>query len=118
MPASNGSIIIYAMIDLIKKTLLASVGAAVVTKEKLDKTIEEFVREGKLSAGDAKIMAEKIVEQGRREFDEACTKLGSKLRDITAQADESTVGRLAALEKRLRVMEEKLAPPETRAGEP
>jgi len=106
------------MIDLIKKTLLASVGAAVVTKEKLEKTIEEYVREGKLSAGDAKIMAEKIVEQGRREFDEACTKLGSKLRDATAHADEATIEKLAALEKRVRVLESKLTPPETRAGEP
>jgi polyhydroxyalkanoate synthesis regulator phasin len=106
------------MIDLIKKTLLASVGAAVVTKEKLEKTIDEYVREGKLSAGDAKIMAEKIVEQGRREFDEACAKLGSKLRDVTARADEATIAKLAALEKRVRVLEEKLTPPETRAGEP
>ena len=106
------------MIDLIKKTLLASVGAAVVTKEKLEKTMEEFVREGKLSAGDARIMAEKIAEQGRREFDEACARLGSKLRDATAQADESTKARLAALEQRVRVLEEKLTPPPTRAGEP
>ena len=54
------------MIDLIKKTLLAGVGAAVVTKDRLEKTMDEFVREGKVSAGDARIMAEKIAEQGRR----------------------------------------------------
>jgi polyhydroxyalkanoate synthesis regulator phasin len=106
------------MIDLIKKTLLAGVGAAVVTKDKLEKNLDEFVKEGKLSAGDARIMAEKILEQGRREFDEACTKLGTKLRDVTAQADESTAAKLADLEVRIRVLEEKLAPPPTRAGEP
>ena len=106
------------MIDLIKKTLLASVGAAVVTREKLEKTMEEFVREGKLTAGDARIMAEKIAEQGRREFDEACGRLGSKLRDMTAHADEPTKARLAALEQRIRVLEEKLTPPATRVGEP
>jgi polyhydroxyalkanoate synthesis regulator phasin len=106
------------MIDLIKKTLLAGVGAAVVTKDTLEKTMDQFVREGKLSAGDARIMAEKIAEQGRREFDEVCAKLGSKLRDVTARTDESTAARLAALEQRVRALEEKLAPPATRAGEP
>ena len=109
---------LQSMIDLIKKTLLAGVGAAVVTKDRLEKTMDDFVREGKLSAGDAKIMAEKIAEQGRREFDEVCTKLGSRLRDITAHADESTMARLTALEQRVRALEEKLAPPATRAGEP
>ena len=106
------------MIDLIKKTLLASVGAAVVTKEKLEKSLDEFVREGKVSTNDARIMAEKILEQGRREFDEACAHLGSKLREMTPRADEPTMATLAALEKRVRVLEEKLTPPATRAGEP
>ena len=32
--------------------------------------------------------------------------------------DEATTAKLAALEKRVRVLEERLTPPETRAGEP
>ena len=63
-------------------------------------------------------MAEKIAEQGRREFDEVSAKLGAKLRDAVAAAEGSTQDRLAALEQRVRALEEKLAPPPTRAGEP
>jgi polyhydroxyalkanoate synthesis regulator phasin len=57
------------MIDLIKKSLMAGIGAAVVTKEIVEEALEDFVRQGKVSAADAAIMAEKIAEQGRREFD-------------------------------------------------
>jgi polyhydroxyalkanoate synthesis regulator phasin len=106
------------MIDLIKKTMLAGVGAAVVTKDKVEQVLGDFVKEGKVNAGDAKIMADKIAEQGRKEFDELCAKLGSRLRESTGQSDEASQARLAALELRIRILEEKLAPPASRIGEP
>ncbi len=104
------------MIDLIKKSLLAGVGVALVTKEKVEEALGDFVRDGKLSTADARVMAEKIAEQGRREFDELTASLGAKLKDVTARSDAAA--RLAALEQRVRVLEEKLTPPPSRAGEP
>ena len=106
------------MIDLIKKSLLAGAGAAAITKEKVEQALDEFVRQGKVTAGDARVMADKIAEQGRKEVVEVCDTLGAKLRDFTARADEKTHARLAALEQRVRALEEKLTPPSTRAGEP
>jgi polyhydroxyalkanoate synthesis regulator phasin len=106
------------MIDLIKKSVMAGIGAAVVTKEKVEEALGEFVRQGKLSAADAAIMAEKIADQGRREFDELGARLSAKVKEFNAKADETTQARLAALEQRVRVLEEKLAPPASRAGEP
>jgi polyhydroxyalkanoate synthesis regulator phasin len=106
------------MIDLIKKSLLAGVGVAMVTKEKVEESLNEFVRDGKLSAQDARVMAEKIAEQGKREFDELSAKLGAKLKDFTARGEEETRAKLVALEQRLRVLEERLSSPPTRSGEP
>ena len=106
------------MIDLIKKSLLAGVGAAVVTKEKVEEALGDFVREGKVTTSDARTMAEKIAEQGKREFDELVTKLAGKLRDATMRSDETALSRISALEQRVKVLEAKLAAPETRAGEP
>jgi polyhydroxyalkanoate synthesis regulator phasin len=106
------------MIDLIKKSLLAGVGAAVVTKEKVEETLGDFVHQGKVSAADARIIAEKIAEQGRREWDEAGARLAAKFKEFASQSDASAQARLSALELRVRVLEEKLAPPATRAGEP
>ncbi len=106
------------MIDLIKKSLLAGVGAAVFTKEKVEEVLADYVREGKVTSADARVMAEKIAEQGRREFEELSTRLGGKLKDLVASADATTQARIASLESRVRVLEEKLTPPPTRAGEP
>ncbi len=106
------------MIDLLKKTLLAGVGAAVVTKEKVESTLEDFVRQGKVSAADAKIMADKIADQGRREFDEMAGELNSKLKGVLDRKDKEAAARLTALEDRVAALEQKLAEPPSRSGEP
>jgi len=106
------------MIDVIKKTLLAGVGAAVITKEKAEAALDEFVRQGKLSTSDARIMAEKIAEQGRREFEEMSQTLSNKLKSVLDRNEADVAARLAALENRVLVLENKLTPTPTRAGEP
>jgi polyhydroxyalkanoate synthesis regulator phasin len=106
------------MIDLIKKTLLAGVGAAVVTKEKVEETLNDYVRQGKVKAEDARIIADKIAEQGRKEFEDVSQKLAAKLSEIASRGGEKTDDRVAALEQRIRDLEAKLATPPTRAGEP
>jgi polyhydroxyalkanoate synthesis regulator phasin len=106
------------MIDLIKKTLLAGVGAAVITKEKVEDTLGDYVRQGKVKAEDAKIIAAKIAEQGRKEFEDVSQTLAAKIQEISARGGEKSDPRVAALEERIRVLEAKLATPPSRAGEP
>lgn len=106
------------MIDLIKKTLLAGVGAAVVTKDKVEETLGDFVRQGKVTAGDARIMAEKIAEQGRREFEDVSEKLGNRVKEFTSRESSELKERIAALEQRIAVLETRLNEPPTRSGEP
>lgn len=105
------------MIDLIKKTLLAGVGAAVVTKEKVEDTLDVYVRQGKVKAEDARIIADKIAEQGRKEFEDVSRTLAAKLVEVVSR-DGKPDERVAALEQRIRDLEAKLATPPTRAGEP
>ena len=97
------------MIELIKKSLMAGVGAAVVTKDKIEESLGEFVREGKVTAEDARKMAEKVAAEGRKEFHDACEQLGTKLRSVTAEADEQTRDQVTALTKRLQDLEARLA---------
>lgn len=109
------------MIDLIKKTLLAGVGAAVITKEKVEDALGDYVRQGKVKAEDAKIIAAKIAEQGRKEFEDVSQTLAAKIQEVAARAGggtEKTDPRIADLEQRIRDLEAKLATPPTRAGEP
>ncbi len=106
------------MIDLIKKTLLAGVGAAVITKEKVEDTLGDYVRQGKVKAEDAKIIASKIAEQGRKEFEDVSQTLAAKIQELASRGTDKTDPRIAALEQRIRDLEAKLATPPTRAGEP
>lgn len=106
------------MIDLIKKTLLAGVGAAVITKEKVEDTLGDYVRQGKVKAEDAKIIATKIAEQGRKEFEDVSQTLAAKIQEISSRGGEKSDPRVAALEERIRALEAKLATPPSRAGEP
>lgn len=108
----SGSKIDFNMIDSFKKTLLAGLGAAVVTKDKVQAGLEDFVKQGKMTASEARAVAEKIAEEGRREFDEASSKLGDKFRDVVASvSDPKHRERIEALEARVAALEG--SPPKT-----
>jgi polyhydroxyalkanoate synthesis regulator phasin len=94
------------MIETFKKTLLAGLGAAVVTKDKVQAGLDDFVKQGKITAADAKAIAEKLAGEGRREFDEASTKLGDKFRELVASmSDPKHLERIEALEARIAALE-------------
>lgn len=93
------------MIDLIKKTLLAGVGAVVVTNEKVEAALDEFVKQGKVSTAEARAMAAKIAADGKREFEAASGQLNDKLRDLFARHDRAIQERIAALEARVTKLE-------------
>ena len=68
------------MIDVIKKTILAGVGATVVTKEKVEAVLKDLVDKGKVTAGEASELASKIAEEGRKEFETSSKELTEKVK--------------------------------------
>lgn len=110
------------MLETIKKTLLAGVGAAVITKEKVQDALDDYVRQGKIKADDARIIAEKIAERGRREFDELSHQTSVKAAELFNRHDTAVTARLAALEARVAALEAAAsatsAPTPTRNSEP
>ena len=93
------------MIDVIKKTLLAGVGAAVITKEKVESALGDFVQQGKVSSAEARQMAEKIAADGRREFETMSQQLNDLLRDKFTGTERRMQDRIAALEARVAALE-------------
>lgn len=94
------------MIDAIKKTLLAGVGAAVITKEKVEAALDEFVKQGKVSSKEAREMAEKIAADGRREFESMSKELNEMLRERFSREQTKTAERVTALEARVAALEQ------------
>lgn len=97
------------MIDIIKKTLLAGVGAAVITKEKVEAALDDFVKQGKVSSQEARHMAEKIATDGRREFETLSQQLNDAIRDRFTRSDQKFQDRISALEARVAALEEERA---------
>jgi polyhydroxyalkanoate synthesis regulator phasin len=93
------------MIDLIKKTMLAGLGATAVTKEKIEGVLHDYVEKGRLSASDAKNLADRIVADGRQEFEQAKHDLGDRLNELLKKSNFATREELTALEKRFATLE-------------
>jgi polyhydroxyalkanoate synthesis regulator phasin len=93
------------MIDIIKKTLLAGVGAAVITKEKIEAALDEFVQQGKVSSQEARDMADKIATDGRREFETLSQQFNDVIRERFTRTDQKFQERIDALEARVAALE-------------
>lgn len=102
------------MIDIIKKTLLAGVGAAVITKEKVEAALDDFVKQGKVSSQEARQMAEKIATEGRREFETLSQQLNDMIRDRFTRTDQKFQDRIDALEARMAALEQEQASAKSR----
>jgi len=94
------------MIDSLKKTMLAGIGAAVITKEKVEAALNDYVAQGKISAADARTMAGKIATEARQEFEDVGDQLAAKLKELLARFDAETRDRISALETRVNVLEQ------------
>jgi polyhydroxyalkanoate synthesis regulator phasin len=95
------------MIEALKKTMLAGLGAAVVTRDKVLDGLDDLVKQGKISATEARAAAEKIAEGGKREFEKASAKVTEKVREFASYADGEHMKRLEALEARVAALESK-----------
>jgi polyhydroxyalkanoate synthesis regulator phasin len=96
------------MIDLIKKTVLAGIGATVVTKEKIEAALQDLVKQGKVSTDEAKVLASKLAEDGRKEWETTSQDLGERIRDLLAKADYARKSEVAALAQRIQSLEDKI----------
>lgn len=95
------------MLDTIKKTILTGIGAAVVTREKVQGAFDDLVAQGKVTAADAKTLAEKISADGKREFESASDKVSHEVHHLLNKSAEVTQKRLSELEARLKAIEAK-----------
>lgn len=102
------------MIDSIKKAMLAGVGAAVITAEKVEETLSEWVKRGRVSAEDARAMASRIAEQGRAEFEGSSKDMQKAIRELLEKAGVGQRDRIDSLEKRLLALEIEVANISTR----
>ena len=103
--------------DYAEETLLAGVGAVVLTKERVDELVDELANKGKLTREDARELMDEMVGRWRgdavRLGERASSTLGGVFREVglmTRREYEELELRLAQLEHRLRLVERQPTP--------
>ncbi|MFP5212236.1 MAG: phasin family protein [Acidobacteriota bacterium] len=62
------------MLDFLKKGILASIGAVVLTKEKIQEATRILVEEGKISTEEAERLTNELIRNGERQWEEISRK--------------------------------------------
>lgn len=87
---------------------MAGIGASLVTKDKIEAALQDLVKQGKVSTEEARSLASKLADEGRREWESAGKDLAEKLETLLAKADYARKADLQALERRLSELEKRL----------
>lgn len=97
------------MFELIKKSLFASLGAAVVTRDRIREATRSLVEEGKISAEEAERLGEELVESGKQEVEEAQSQISDMVRKGLDRMDISSKKEFQHLQERVEQLEKRLA---------
>ncbi len=93
---------------LLEKVILSGLGIASLTQDRVQKLVNELVKEGEMSEKDAAIMAKKAMdnlEKGKREME---SKMNKTVKEMMAKADIPSKKDIAALEKKIDELNKKL----------
>ena len=97
------------MLEMIRKSLLATLGAAVVTKEKVEEATRNWVEEGKISRSEAERLAEDLVESGQHQWQEIQTRVSETVRKGLDTLDIGSRKEFRDLQARVEELERRLA---------
>jgi len=90
------------MIDIIKKTMLAGLGLAFLTKDKVEELAKDFVEKAKLSENEAKEFIRELQKKSEDARKDVGDQIEKTVRDTLKKMNIATRDDLESLEKRLR----------------
>ncbi len=104
------------MIETVKRTLYAGLGAAVITKDAVDHALREWVEKGKITPDEARLFSDKLVHAGHSRWDETRDALAGRMEELLSAANVATRSRIESLEARVASLEKRLDADERDAG--
>lgn len=105
-PRSEGS---TGLRDVIERTLMLGLGAAALTKDRVQAVVDEFIHRGQLSAEDGKDMVERLASRSREEARSALKTADSSLQTVVRELGAASRRDVEDLDFRLRQIEHRLA---------
>ena len=96
------------MIDILRKTMDAGVGVLSLTKEKLEKVMNELVEKGEVTKDEAKDFVKEMMEKGEQEREALRNTVQKEVERVKGAMGLISRDDLRQLEERLKRIEDKL----------
>ena len=88
--------------------MLTGVGLAVVTKDKVQESLDELVERGKITKEEAAEVSDKIVQEGKEQTEKAKTEAGKLFTEVLQRANLVTRDQYDVLAARVTELEGRL----------
>ena len=95
------------MKDLISKGLALGLGLAVVSKEQIEKLVDELVKRGEVSTAESKELVRELFEKGEAEKKEMNSRIQQQIEKLLKDLNVPTKADLERLEQRIQELENK-----------
>lgn len=96
------------MSDLFKKAISLGLGLTVVSKEKIEKTVDDLVKRGELAPGESKALVERLLERGDEEQGQFKRVIQEQVKRVLQEAGVASESDVTSLEQRVAVLEKNL----------
>jgi len=97
------------MSDLFKKAISLGVGLTIVSKEKVEKVVEELVKRGELAPSESKALVDRLVERGEEERGAIKSAVHEQVQKVLKELKVPVQSDMAELELRIAVLERRVA---------
>jgi polyhydroxyalkanoate synthesis regulator phasin len=93
------------MVDLIKKTLLAGIGLAFLTKEKAEETAKKIVADTKIAEGEGRKFVNDLIKKSEETRANVEKLVSNSVRDALTKLDVPLRAEIKKLEDRIKELE-------------
>lgn len=95
------------MKDLLSKGLALGLGLAVVSKEQIEKLVDELVKKGEVSTAESRELVRELFEKGEAEKKEMNARIHEQVEKLLKELNIPTKADLERLEQRIQALENK-----------
>ncbi len=105
------------MLELLRKSVLAGLGAVVITRDKVREATRMFVEEGKISTEEAEKLTEDLVKSGERQWEDFNTKFQSTFKKFSENLEVARMKELKELQAKVELLEQRICTLEQNRGQ-
>jgi polyhydroxyalkanoate synthesis regulator phasin len=105
------------MLELLRKSVLAGLGAVVITRDKVREATRMFVEEGKISTEEAEKLTEDLVKSGERQWEDFNSKFQTTFRKFSENLEVARMKELKELQARVELLEQRICTLEQNRGQ-